>query len=77
MIINLRRDAQHNRGQIMQIRSAHDRQIRTQITETKKAPVGAFFRGRPSKNYLEASAPKRLLKRSTRPPVDTSRCLPV
>jgi len=40
---------------------------------TKKAPSGAFFR----ETYLLPGMLKRLLKRSTRPPVSTTRCLPV
>ena len=40
--------------------------------ETQKPPVGGS-----SGNYLLPGMLKRLLKRSTRPPVATSRCLPV
>jgi len=44
---------------------------------TKKDAVASFSLHLKRNYFLEERAPKRLLKRSTRPPVSTIRCLPV
>ncbi len=49
-----------------------------QLTDTKKAPIGAFLRLLPvRKVYFLLIAAKRLLNLSTRPPVSAAFCLPV